>query len=639
MPGTDPLATRLRTLTFEDLEAWAGARILQRGRNYIKQVQHLSRTQENALAAWVTGTRRYATWIRPEGTELQYFCTCPYNWNGPCKHAVAVVLAAAEAFKEKRTLPLLDESDELNRVLEEEALACAEGETGLPASGNQASDRIGEILNDKSREELLELLLDIARSHPEIRQELLETEQLARGEVARLVQSLHREIRDLTAEPAWYDPWRETGELPDYSHLERQLRALAQKGHADALLELGDELWSRGTRQVEQSDDEGETALAIAGCLERVLEALPKSSLTPPQQLLWIIERQLEDEYGLLGSSEDLLKRRQYTRTHWSEVAQALETRLKTMNKPTGKGFTATYRRSWLLDQLIDAHARAGEEERIIPRLEAEADSCRCYGALVERLLEAGDLERARYWCIHGYEQTIAEQPGIAHSLQKHLRKIAQKERRYDLVAAYRAREYLDRPTKQGYEALRKAAEKARCWPAVRSAILDYLETGIDPTSDSEQSHPTWPLPRPEVVPPAPGKRARFRRFPDLDTLIGIAILEQRPDDVVALHQRRGKRSRMSRETDRAVAKAVEETHPDVALAIWQEIAEELIAQVKPRAYLEAAPYLKMMKQLYSRNDRSAEWNAYLQALRTRHKAKRRLMEVLDTLSGRKLID
>lgn len=80
------------------------------------------------------------------------------------------------------------------------------------------------------------------------------------------------------------------------------------------------------------------------------------------------------------------------------------------------------------------------------------------------------------------------------------------------------------------------------------------------------------------------------------------------------------------------------DTHPDLALAIWKEIVDSLIAQVKPKAYDEAAVYLRLMKKVYTRNHRLDDWQELLNRLRTEHKPKR-LMEVLDTLSGKKLVD
>lgn len=492
----------------------------------------------------------------------------------------------------------------------------------------------------KNREELLGLLIDLSGRFPNIRQYIVETEQLASGQVDKLAHALRSEIKNLTAEPAWYNHWRGEGNLPDYSHVQEQLRALADQGHADAVLQLGAELWTKGNVQVEQSDDEGETAMAVAACLETVMTALPQSSLTPPKQLLWVIDRMLEDEFSLLDSAEKLLARRAYTRVHWREVAGTIEARPQAMPKPRTASFSATYRRERLLNQLLDAYGRAGWKERTIPLLEAEADTCRCYGKLVDALLAAGEQERARHWCMQGYKRTVDDAPGIASVLQERLRTMAQKERRYDLAATYRAQDFFTRPSSTNYSELRKAAEKAKCWPAVRTAALQYLETDQLPTSSSPKNkRNSWPLPSPEVEPPATNTRGGHQLFPDLTTLIDIAIMEKRFDDVFDLYQRLRKTKRWGWETDKTVAQAVANTHPDLSLGIWQQIVEGLIRQVKPRAYEEAPVYLRLMEKVYTRHHRLDDWRGLLDELRREHKAKRRLMGVLDTLSTKKLVD
>lgn len=644
--------TILRKLTFEDLQDWVGETILNRGKGYVKRVDQLSRTEDNTLVAWVTGSERYATSARvDEAGDFEYFCTCPYNW-GPCKHTVAVILAAAEQVKRKEPIPLLDENIELCEALygnseeNDEWLDDEwEGEdnnsvfTSTPRH-TKAQAKLGKTLEDKSREELLSLLTDLSGRFPDVRQHIVEDEQLANGQVDKLVRALRSEIRNLTAEPAWYNHWRGEGRLPDFSHVEEQLRALANRGHVDAVLQLGTELWTRGNAQVEQSDDEGETAMAIASCLEIVLAALPQSSLSAPEQLLWVIDKVLGDEYSLLASTEKLLKRRAYTPSHWREVCDTLEKRLQAMPKPHSASFSDRYRRERLLNQLLDTYDRAGWKDRIIPRLEEEADACHCYSRLTEALLAAGETERARQWCIQGYTRTVEDAPGVAAALQQGLRAMAQKERRYDLVAAYRAQDFFDRPSSTDYQELRKAAVKAKCWPAVRDVVLRYLETGQHPASSRQTGKKTgWPLPSPEVEPPATSKRRGYQQFPDIEMLIDIAIMEERFDDVVDLYQRLRKTKRWDWETDKTVAQAVANTHPELALAIWKDIINSLIDQVKPKAYEEAAVYLRLMKQVYARNHRLEDWRELLEGLRRKHTAKRRLLGVLDTLSKKKLVD
>jgi uncharacterized Zn finger protein len=647
----------LRKLTADDLRVWAGAKIFSRGKSYIDNVDGLSRTDDGALAAWVSGSEEYATTVGldPDG-ELEYLCTCPYD-DGPCKHAVAVVLAAAEKVKLKLELPLLAEDDDLYLALFEDSFGDSEG--GYDDDGDwhyafeepepvkksstaqkKAKGALRKILEKLNKEGLVALLVEISGRFPEIERELLEKEQLATGQVAPLVMSLLREIRALTSEPVWSDHWKGEGSFPDYSHLLEQFRALLGKGHADALLQLGEELWTLGNEQVEGSQDEGETSSAIAECLEVVLRAVPKSSLTPPNQLLWVIDRKLFDEYCLLESSDKILERGAYSAAHWGEVALSLQTRLTAMVKPASTGFSDRYQRGKLVDMLLKAYERSARREKIIPLLEKEADACLYYAKLVDALLAAGEPEKARKWCIAGFERSVAGSPGVAADLQKRLREMACAERNHGLVASYRADDFFERPCRVAYVELLKAAEKGAFWPPVREGVLRYLESGRRPDLGTPgQQTKLWPLPAAEVRAP----RAKFAQgngpFPALDLLIDIAILEKRFDDVVALYRKLRQTKRWGLGTDQAVADAVAATHPQDALDIWRFIVDSLIAQVKPKSYEEAAVYLRRMCTVFQENRRSAEWHDLLGELRREHKPKRRLLEVLDGLSGKNIQD
>lgn len=641
----------LRNLTLDDLREWAGAKILSRGKSYVRNVKGLSRTEDGTLAAWVSGSEEYATSVHLDADgDFDYSCTCPYDW-GPCKHTVSVVLAAAEHVKQKKTIPLLAENDDLSQTLfddsnddygDDDEWGEEDEESEIiaaPATG-KGKARLRKIFEGMDKEELVALLMDLSGRYPEIERGMLEKEQLATGRVDKVVSSLRREIRNISAEPAWHNPWKDEGNLPDYSHVREQLQALLTNGHADALLQLGEELWTRGNEQVEQSHDEGDTATAIAECMEIVLAAVPQSSLTPSEQLLWVIDHTLADEYSLLESGGKVLDSGAYTQAHWREVADILEVRLKSIARPASAAFSETYRRNGVLNMLLDAFERSGRKEKIIPLLEKEADSCRCYGKLVDALLAAGEKEKARQWCVRGFERTVENASGIAAELQVRLREMAEKEKKHDLAAAYRAEDFFASASRKSYTELRKAAEKARVWPAVRGSLLRYLESGQspDPSGKGKESK-NWPLPQPEVIRPQKIAETRYERFPNLDMLIDIAILERRFDDVVALYQELRKTKRWGWDTDKAVAEAVSESHPQIALDIWRAIAESLIGQVKPKAYEEAAIYLRRMCKVYQETRRASDWQNLLIELRRDHKAKRRLMEVLDSLSGKKITD
>jgi uncharacterized Zn finger protein len=73
-------------------------------------------------------------------------------------------------------------------------------------------------------------------------------------------------------------------------------------------------------------------------------------------------------------------------------------------------------------------------------------------------------------------------------------------------------------------------------------------------------------------------------------------------------------------------------------VAIWKKRAERLIAQVKPRAYQEAARYLRKAAKVMISEKKQTEWEHYLKGLREKHIRKHRLIETLDGLEGKPIV-
>jgi uncharacterized Zn finger protein len=62
MPKKKTRLDRFPDLTWNDIEEWAGGKIVSRGKSYQRQgrVSDLAVTDDDALLAWVDGTERYA---------------------------------------------------------------------------------------------------------------------------------------------------------------------------------------------------------------------------------------------------------------------------------------------------------------------------------------------------------------------------------------------------------------------------------------------------------------------------------------------------------------------------------------------------------------------------------------------------
>jgi len=651
-------------LTWEDLKDWAGDRVVSRSKSYKRAVEDLRVTAGGALLAWVQGGDRYATMASMDASgKLSSECTCPYSW-GPCKHAVAIILAYLDTEKNKQKPPKADPDDERFAELAEEDDDLDDEDEAGPAfsdasPGGKENKLVRKHLEGLSKNELVNLLLDERDSIPELRQQLSDRAELRKGNIAKLIASTRREIEHASDEPGWTDEWIAESEIPDYSRVKQRLENLLAAGQADAVVELGAYLMERGIRQVEQSHDEGETGMEIADCMAVVFKAVMRSSLSASQRLLWEIDLRLEDEYSFLDGLEGPLDAgRAWDKADWSRVADVLSARLdKLPERQAGErdGFSSKYKREQVMHWLLRALEQAGRQKEVIPLLERETAKTDCYIDLVKKFVESGRTEKAREWAKKGFIETLEHAPGIAWELEEQLRELAVRGKNYPLAAAYRAMEFFYNPDLQRYSELEKAATKARVWDDIRDPIMTYLETGGRPDiAPNSAAQPTkrqekksqkpmddvpapnrWPLPSPEL--PACGKDARWTRFPDISTLIDIAIKDGRHDDALRWY-RQGRKPGVygSDNKGEEVAQAVQKTHPDDAIAIWKELVSREIARAKPAAYQTAGGHLKKMKAVFERTQRTSEWTAYLSNLRVQNSRRPRMLDVLNSLEGRR---
>ncbi|MCJ7833664.1 MAG: SWIM zinc finger family protein, partial [Deltaproteobacteria bacterium] len=618
-----------KNLSWDDLIEWAGSKIVSRGQDYQKSghVKDLSFTPDGALIAWVLGTHRYATLVDVQKGELISDCNCPYD--DTCKHAVAVVLEGLDYLKKKKEIPLcskkdrrlesldsLEMEDELEEGWEEEDEEEEEKEVSIPrkassASKSKSSGSLQAFLEDQTKPQLINLIQELANAIPELNQALGDRQALSKGTVNKMVQSIRREITTLSSEPGWRSHWKNEGYIPDYSRVQERLEALLAQGYADEVVSLGKELLEAGTNQVGMSDDDGETAMEISPCLEIVFRALSKSTLSPIQQMIWAVDAELKDEYDLCQDLEHFWKQK-FTKEDWNKLADIFMERLNSFvsNKKEDE-FSSNYTRDSLSDWVIQALQRAGRQKEIIPLCEQEAEKTGSYTRLVNRLVEAKRPKEAEHWIQKGITVTEKKWPGLARGLRDTFRKIREKEGNRLQAASFRAEDFFHDPTLITFEELQKSADKAKVWPEVRAAAMHYLETGKPP-----QKTPSWPLPICEI--PLTDNQ-RKKEFPILHTLIDIAIAEKDAKKVLHWYDWEKPKTygwRWGFSQDERVAKAVADEYPDRAVAIWKKLAENLIAQTKPKAYEEAAVHLRKISQTLKKLNRPKDWQTYLTGLR-----------------------
>ncbi|MBW2649976.1 MAG: SWIM zinc finger domain-containing protein [Deltaproteobacteria bacterium] len=632
MPKKKTLLDRFSDLTWNDIEEWAGGKITSRGKNYQRQglVSNLAVTDDGSLIAWVDGTERYATRVAMDDDGLpDSICTCPYELD--CKHGVAVVVEYLERVKKNRLVPKSKQNDDRLKLLEDEDWDDEpdDNENAMPEDIRQDIDG---FLKGKTKAQLIDLIHELAGQYPHMARNLSDRKQLISGNTQALVTRLRKEIQDIGYEPGWQNYWKGEGYTPDYSGIRIKLQDLLKAGHADEVLTLGHELVTTGTRQVEESNDEGETEMEIAACMPVIVEALDKSSLDAADKLDWALDAVLKDQYEVCEAFAEYLHRK-HPKTAWHVLADLLLARL-TKLKEGSRGddnFSSIFKRDRLSDWAIHALERSGRKKEVIPLCIAETKQTGSYDRLVKRLITMHCYGDAEKWIKQGLRDLGEKWPGITVGLRGKLRDIRTLEKNWPVVAAMQVEDFVRRPSRYAFGECQKTSVKARTWSDVRESLLYYLEKGELPWKQKGWLLPESGLERPDAD--------KHSRFPLIGDLIDIAILEKKPDQVLRWYDQRPKdRFGWHGVGEDAIATAIQNYAPDRAVAIWKDKAERLIAQVKPKAYQEAAKYLRKAGVVMSKQKKQAQWDQYLRSLRDAHARKSRLMEILDGLDQKPIV-
>lgn len=729
--GNHETAVGWAALTWDDLTRWAGSRSVTRGRAYQRggHVKDLRKAEDGRLLATVRGGDDYATTVSltegKSGPALASVCTCPIG--GQCKHAVAVVAEYLDAVADDRVISTADDTDP--RWAELEAPAGSdrgvrepwemdddyedddaedddwngdddddeeddEGEPptavsrkALPAAKPKADgpgtwdQRIQQDIRAKSPGELADLVWSLVQRFPELHTEFRERLSLQSGDVRQLLAEARRDIAKVTKDAGWSNHWDDGGYLPDYAPVTRRFERLLELGHADEVVSLGREFIREGLRQVGASNDEGETADALAEALPVIFQAVMKSRLSAADRLLFAIDAGLDDDYDVTDTATAAVFDAPATPEDWSAVADALTARLQARPARDDRegDFSRDYERGRLANWVGSALESAGRDAEVLALYEAEARAGGGYQRLVAYLLEHGRADDAERWAREGIAATVVTYPGIAAQLVGQFRELAEKRKAWDVVAAHVAAEFFEHPSAHGFHELVKAAAKAKVEEPVRAAALRFLETGAapvqiaaappapvravtrkkaaarrpdpppaKPVTPKVTIDPQWPLPVPDYLVTLASHRQRWDADssprPHLGVLLEMAIAAKRPDEVLKWFDKmraestpRYHRSHAEVYADR-VAEAVAATHPERALDTYQAALNAHLPHANQGAYEAATGYLRKLRPLYKALGRPAEWDALLTSVREKYKNRPRFMELLDTLDGRTIV-
>ncbi|BBB91792.1 SWIM zinc finger family protein [Methylomusa anaerophila] len=153
-------------MNLNDFESYIDRKILARGYDYFENncVVSIKETDDNIYEAEVAGTELYLVNVELDGEAniIDTQCGCPYDMGEYCKHQVAVFFALRDM---KADHPQKDSDDLKSKI----SLGPGNKFFVLP-QGKARS--IEDILSQRTKEELVGFLLDIAAEYDEIKQRI-----------------------------------------------------------------------------------------------------------------------------------------------------------------------------------------------------------------------------------------------------------------------------------------------------------------------------------------------------------------------------------------------------------------------------------------------------------------------------------
>ena len=641
----DPFAD----LTWEDLEDWAGTTIVSRGRTYQRNssVSDLGITPEGTLIAYVLGSTRYVTQVAIQNGDLTSECTCPY-WT-TCKHAVAVVLEYLMCLKNDVAVPQIPPTDpRLDRLRETETTGeeywdpelgmSVDVEEQLEAEQQQNTGPLLAYLKKQTKAQLVELLDELTDAFPDVREFLEDRRNVRSGDASILLKAIRQEIADIREGPDWdeYEYEYEQEYQPmSFNRLKTYLQALLIAGHAEELLQVGKELINAVNFALDNYDIEGNIIDEVPACMEIVVRALPASSLSSSEQLIWAVDIELADSYELCYNVLENIWNNANKKSDWRELADELQKRLAV--KQTDK-----YLRNQLTGWIIAALEQTGREDEIIPLREREAEITGDYIQLIDLLIEEKHYEDAENWCQKAIANTDPNHQGTISDIEDRLRTIREKTGDHLSAATFYAEDFFSNPSLHTFQELCKSAQKAKVGPAVEAWARYFLETGHLPRTKGRkrkgEPNDKWPLPKTEFE-----KDIDASEGPMIHLLIELAIAEKKPTEVLKWYDIKPSTTNYTwgymYKPSLEVAHAIKEKYPDRAIAIWKEQAESAISRVQVSGYQEAGTFLREVRDTLKRLNKEKEWEAYLSELRDQNKRRPRCLEVLDGLAGKRIID
>lgn len=566
-----------RLISKSTLKKLAGETYFERGLAYFREgaVERLV-SHGDRITARVAGTDVYTVKLWQDGRRLGWNCTCPVGQDGEfCKHLVATGLAwlAAGAGAEKQTA----------------------SEIGAIRKFLEASDKqtLVDMLTEHAceDEELADRLLLAAR-----RRGLSDTGALKETIRKGFAQREFVDYHDMPKVAARAAP------LPEL------LRELSKRD-AKAAMGLSSDAMRRGLELLGRSDDSDGRLGDILSEIARIhYEAAGRAGLAPWALAKNLFELQLADGYDFFVLEDYLPALGKEGFAAYREIAAEAWKQVPAL-APGSREDRYEEQRSQLREIMMTLAQRDGNVDALVEVLKRDLSEPHAYLEMAQMLSDAQRHDEALKWAEDG-RRIFAR--GSDYGLDDFLVAEYHRRERHEDATALRWSRFVTSPGLRSYQELKASADHAARWSTWREKALSILRKLQAKT----------------------GARSRLTYWnePMKGVLIEIFLWEGSP--VTALEAARA--GGCPDYLWVKLAKALESTHPEVAIAIYQEQIDPIVQRANNPAYDEAAGLLIRVKALLVRASRGGDLGPYLDTLRTKHKAKRNFMQRLDAVAREK---
>ena len=556
----------------DTLREFAGDRVFARGADYHANGQvEIGVVKDGRLFARVMGSEIYAVRLDGTGRDFSGDCTCPaFADRGFCKHLVATALAA-------------NATDPAELV-----------------AASSRFERIRGHLRAKGVEGLVEMIIGLAESNPELLQEL-ELSVAVDADDDKTVFARFKKAITAATYTRDYVEYREVREwAKEIDKVLDRMEAFPEQ-RADVVRRLIEYFFARMDAALQSIDDsDGYGGALYARACEMHLAACRKAKPEPVALARDLFSREMESDWDFFtGASENyarvlgrpgLAEYRRLAGDAWNKLKPARPGRGGAWDEES-----STRRRlSSILERF--AEREGGVDGRIAVRAK-NLVSPHDYMEIARLCLENKRDAEALKWAEEGLWQFEDDPDELLIVFAADLQ--ASAGRKGD-AATLLWQAFEREPGQRLYEKLKMLGRSAI--GPVRDRAIAVLKTTLDESRDGRRR---W-SPTGELL---------------VEVLLEGKFFAQAWESVLSYG--------CSEELLETLAKLTEESHPTEVLAAYTDRVERLIVTSGQENYVKAAKFIARMQAIRRRLNQSAEHTAYLADLMTRHKARRNFIKLL----------